>query len=264
MVHGNDYANNDLVAFSEDLLLLQRLGWRVVPLDWVIQTLLKCAHYDLSRCVVLTCDDGVDFDYWDLDHPQHGPQKSFYNRLQDVQRHNVGMGFGQLELSAFVIASPMARQTICQKGLGGLNWMSEDWWASAQKSGLMRIQNHSWDHNHEMLEDYAVDQMKRGDFFQTNNSIRAEYQILKAKHYLDEFIQPHRTNAFAYPYGHVPTYLSDEWFPAHGVQAGIEMALGCGGEPVTAASSRWNMPRYVCGDHWKSPGDLERILRDLI
>jgi len=37
-----------------------------------------------------------------------------------------------------------------------------------------------------------------------------------------------------------------------------------GGEkgPVTQHSDLWNLPRYICGAHWKSPLELEAILEE--
>ena len=75
-VAGNEYAGNDHVAFAADLELIHALGLRIVPAQWLVDNLLGRAGHDLRRCVVLTCDDGSNFDYYDLDHPEHGSQRS--------------------------------------------------------------------------------------------------------------------------------------------------------------------------------------------
>ena len=73
-----------------------------------------------------------------------------------------------------------------------------------------------------------------------------------------------RTTLFCYPFGHVNDYLRLEYFPlvdnAHGMQA----AFGDGAAPVTADSERWNLPRYICGWHWKSPEQLQKILSEAL
>src|SRR6185312_11590224 len=82
-IAGNDYANNDHVAFAADLRLITDLGLRIVPLHWVVDQLLGTADRDLSRCVALSCDDGSDFDFFDLVYPTHGPQRSLFNCMTD-------------------------------------------------------------------------------------------------------------------------------------------------------------------------------------
>lgn len=265
-VHGHGYDSNDLVAFGEDLSLLLRLRYRVVPLATVLGALLGQEATELSNCVVLSCDDGVDLDYRDRVHPVYGPQRSLFQRLLDFcQQHGRdALGDGPL-LHAFVIASPRARALMQQFCLGGQPWMQEDWWAAAQSSGLMSIHNHSWDHQHEVLrhDDPDAPPERYGHFRDIDDGVRAHAQVTRAQEYLAARLPDRAERFFAYPYGHVAPYLRDEWFPANGQRVGIAGALACGGEPVTRATSRWEMPRYVCGAHWKSPAELERLLNDL-
>ena len=68
---GNDYATDDHIALAEDLRTIYRRGYRVVPLDWIVEALLG-DRGPLERCVALTCDDGVDLDWVDADHPTYG------------------------------------------------------------------------------------------------------------------------------------------------------------------------------------------------
>ena len=51
-IAGNDYADNDHVAFAADLRLIDDLGLRIVPAHWVVDQLLGTTNRDLSRCVV--------------------------------------------------------------------------------------------------------------------------------------------------------------------------------------------------------------------
>jgi hypothetical protein len=68
---------------------------------------------------------------------------------------------------------------------------------------------------------------------------------------------------FAYPYGDAADFLADEWLPARGDALGMPAAFAAShGEPVSAGVSRWRIPRYVFGDHWKTPEELAALLRD--
>jgi hypothetical protein len=147
-IAGNEYATNDHVAFAADLRLIDDLGLRIVPLHWVVDQVIGAADRDLTGCVALTCDDGSAFDFHDLDHPTHGPQRSLFNCLQDFIAERGAQAQPDLHLTSFVIASPEARERMDQACLAGLGWMGEDWWREANESGLMAIENHSWDHNH--------------------------------------------------------------------------------------------------------------------
>ena len=65
---------------------------------------------------------------------------------------------------------------------------------------------------------------------------------------------------FCYPFSHVAEYLRTDYFPNGIGQHGMLVAMGDGAEPVTESSDRWNLPRYICGWHWKSPDALRGIL----
>ncbi|HET6546573.1 MAG TPA: hypothetical protein VFG55_07505, partial [Rhodanobacteraceae bacterium] len=147
-IAGNDYANNDHVAFAADLRLIDDFGLRIVPLQRVVDVLLGQDDGDLSGCVALSCDDGSCFDYYDLDHPVHGRQRSLFNAMIDFRRERGMAAQCDLHLTSFVIASPEARQCIDRACLVGRGWMNDGWWRAAQASGLIAIENHSWDHNH--------------------------------------------------------------------------------------------------------------------
>ncbi|MDN5924391.1 MAG: hypothetical protein L0H70_05265, partial [Xanthomonadales bacterium] len=78
-ITGNNYANNDHVAFAADLRLIDALGLRIVPVHWLVQQIRGEAQRDLRHCVALTCDDGSNFDFYDIEHPQFGHQRSLFN-----------------------------------------------------------------------------------------------------------------------------------------------------------------------------------------
>jgi hypothetical protein len=259
-IAGNEYNGNDHVAFAADLRLIDDLGLRIVPLHWVVDQVLGRADRDLTDCVALTCDDGSDFDFRDLEHPEHGLQRSLFHCLQDFIAERGAERQPDLHLSAFVIASPQARERMDQTCLAGLDWMGEDWWRAAGDSGLMAIENHSWDHNHPCLDSPGIDGMPRGSFLDVNNHVRAEAEIAAASRFINARIAPRRTSIFCYPFSHVPDYLRLDYLPNFGHEHGMLAGMGDGAEPVTENSDRWNLPRYICGWHWKSPEALREIL----
>ncbi len=261
-IRGTDYADNDLVAFGEDLERLTAAGWRIVPLSWITDQLLGRSARDLGRCVALTCDDGTALDFVDLVHPTAGPQRSLYSRLQAFRARRGAAAQPDLHLTAFVIASPRARRAIDAKSILGRNWMHDDWWAEASASGLMAIENHSWDHNHPDCDWAGIDDMPRGHFGAVDNAIRAAYEIELAADYIDARVPGARPRQFCYPFGHVPPYVRDVWLPAHADRLGIDGAWADGGRPVEATSHRFELPRYICGWHWTTPAELDRLLAD--
>ena len=261
-IAGNDYLGNDHVAFASDLALIQRLGLRIVPLWQVVENLLGLADHEMTNAVALTCDDGSAFDYFDLDYLDHGRQRSFFHALMDFRRENGRAAQPGLHLTSFVIADAFAREEMDKKCLSGLGWMKDTWWRSAQASGLMAIENHGWDHNHPCLPSPGPHGLVRGDFHAVVTEDQAEFEITQAQQWLGEFMAPHKPSLFCYPFGHVNDFLRTDWLPRRGPEIGVTSAFGDGAQPVTRETDRWNVPRYVCGWHWKSPGELESILRD--
>jgi peptidoglycan/xylan/chitin deacetylase (PgdA/CDA1 family) len=258
-VDGNDYTSNDHIAFAADLRAIQAAGLRIVPLAYVVDQLLGIRERDLSRCIALTCDDGTDYDYFDLDYPPHGVQRSFFNSMLDFRREFGGAAQPKLHLTSFVIAAPTAREELDAQCLHGRGAMRDTWWRSAATSGLMAIENHSWDHNHPKLTTPGPHGMTRGSFMEVNNRARAEDEIAMATRYINRRLLPIKTTLFCYPFSHVPAYLREDYFPRHKEEHGMLAALADGAQPVTADSDRWCLPRYICGHHWKSPEELVRI-----
>lgn len=263
-IAGNDYATNDHVAFAADLRLIDDMGLRVVPVHWLVDQLLGAADRDLARCVALTCDDGSDFDYFDLDHPSHGPQRSLHNCMTDFMFERGTNAQPDLHLTSFVIASPEGREQIDRTCLVGRGWMSERWWRPALKSGRIAIENHSWDHNHAAIALPGLAGMQRGSFSIVDNRERADAEIAAAARYIDAVASPYRTTLFCYPYSQTNDYLRTEYFPQYANVHNMRAAFGDGAVPVTRASDRWNLPRHICGWHWKSPDQLRAILQDAL
>lgn len=259
-ISGNEYASNDLLAFAADLRLIDDLGLRIVPLHWVVEQLLGEAKRDLSGCVALTCDDGSDFDFRDLDHPTHGPQRGLLGCMRDFIAERGADAQPNLHITSFVIASPQARDDMDRACLAGKGWMDDAWWIVAQQSGLISIENHSWDHNHTAVTAPGIDGMPRGSFMDVDSHARASAEIAAAARFIDERIAPQQTRLFCYPFSHVPAYLHDEYLPNFQHEHGMVAAMGDGAQPVDENSDRWNLPRYICGWHWKSPNELRSIL----
>ena len=260
-VVGNDYTGNDHVAFAADLLLIDALGLRVVPLQRVVDRVVGRHDDDLHGCVALTCDDGTDLDWRDVDWPGHGMQRSFANILRDFRDVRGIDAQPDLHLTSFLIADPDARARMDRECIFGQDWMREDWWRPAEASGLLGFGNHSWDHNHPCLPSPGPHGLVRGEFLAVADDDKAEFEIARAQDYLAARLAfPPRV--FCYPFGHIPPFLHDDWLPRRGVQIGLDAAVGDGAQPVTMDSDRWNLPRYICGWHWKSPDELRAILRE--
>ena len=71
---------------------------------------------------------------------------------------------------------------------------------------------------------------------------------------------PHRASLLAYPYGRYSEYLAREYLPRFADEHRVRAAFATAPEPVTPASDRWALPRYVCGHHWQAPEELRRVL----
>ena len=264
-VSGPDYAQNDQVALAADLAMLHREGWRVVPLRWVVEQRLGLAQRDLARCVALSCDDGTDLDWRGVDWPGIGHQPGLCSVLLAFLREHGNKAQPDLHLSCFVIASPDARARMDVACLHGRSWIGEDWWLAAQRSGLLSIECHSWDHNHACLVDAGLNDrglagMPRGDFFAIDDAQRARFEIDQALDYINARLTPSRCRLFCYPYGHVAPYLRDEYLPINAQRLGLLGAFGDAIGPVTMDSPLWNLPRYICGPHWSSPQQLLTLL----
>lgn len=260
-VAGREYSGNDHVAFAADLALIARLGLRIVSVQQIVDALLGRSAHDLSSCVALTCDDGTDLDYFDLDWPGYGCQRSFFNILLDFRRKHGRTAQPTLHLTSFVIADPAARAAMDRACLFERDWMGGRWWRAAQASGLVAISNHSWDHNHPCLPGPGPHGLVRGNFHAVTDEYQAEVEIAQAQESLS-YVLGRAPTLFCYPFGHVAEFLRSDWLPRRGPEIGLEAAFGDGAVPVTRDSDRWNLPRYICGWHWKTPDELEAILRD--
>jgi len=251
---GDDPAHNDHVALYEDVRALVRAGREFVSLDCLTEWLDGGrADVRMARAVVLTFDDGCDFDVRDLEYPGHGLQRSFEGILRDLL---VEPGAPQaMHATAFVIASRQARHTIDASSLFGRGWISDDWWHATDAGGLIAIESHGWDHNH---PDLAGE--RRGAFHTVDTHEQCLRQVVGAAGAI-EAITGRWPRYFAYPFGESSDYIREQFFPQYREVHGCRAAFGTEPGPVRRASDRWNLPRFVCGRDWTSSQELVDLLR---
>ena len=263
-IEGDSYLGNDHVAFREDLRLLTALGWRIVPAMDIAQLLTVPVSVWPEKIVAITFDDGTNFDYEDLPHPSAGMQRGMLNIMRDFTVENPGAQ-PTMHATAFVIASPDARETMDRTCILGRGWMSDQWWLSAVASGFFHIANHSWDHCHDSLPKIAQRNQLKGTFVGVDTRGDADAQIKVAAEVINQIAPNPGVGLFAFPYGHANPYLLEEYFPQQAKAGGgqfVRAAFSTEPAPVSRDTNRWWIPRYVCGHHWKSTDELKAILRD--
>jgi len=255
----NSYAGNDHMALASDLETIYESGYRVIPLSRVVdwhQGLLGDA--DMSRTVAITLDDGAWFDFYDLDHPTCGVQRSMINILRDFQeRRNAN---GAVHATSFVISSPEARSSLDKSCMIGKDWWGDQWWQEASSSGLMDIESHSWDHVHTELDQIAQRDQIKGDFSLVDNFEDSEIQFTQSSEYIASVLEGKRPSLFAYPYGQASDYAVNEYLPDYQSRHGYRAAFTTGSKPVSRSDNRWLLPRFVFGHDWKDPQGLIEIL----
>ncbi len=266
-ISGNDYARNDHVALAADLELLHRMGATISSLADVGRSIrLKVSDVPTRLNVALSFDDGPVFDFADFVHPEHGPQRSFLNIMRDFRTAHGVRALSGLHATSFVIASPEARRAMERSSDCGYttipDWLSDDWWPEAVASGLMDIGNHSWDHVHHAPERIVAKSEQRDDFSLITDFDDAQAEIRAASDFIARRVgAPPRV--FAFPFGHANEYLVKDYLPRYAAGYGLEAAFGTGGV-ASEGDSVWSIPRIVCGAHWHSPEELERLLREAV
>lgn len=258
-ISGNTYATNDHVALASDLETLYRLRARIVPLDQIARTVREgCVDEAGELLVGLSFDDGPVFDVEDFEHPRFGPQRSFLGILRDFAARTGHY----VHATSFVIASPEARRAMERApdcGFPSLpGWLGEHWWKQAADSSTLAIGNHSWDHVHHAPEQIAVDLPMRDDFALVDRHVAAEAEIRRAADYINARVGG-SCRLFAFPFGHTNEFLVNSYLPKCRREHGMVAAFSTGAEAVTIGTSVWNIPRAVCGHHWRSPAEMEAL-----
>jgi len=259
-IFGNEYDSNDHIALAEDLRTIARLGLRIISAAEIVDVLLgEAPRARLDSAVALTFDDGSYFDWYDMEHPIYGPQRGFAGILRSFAvktgRH--------VHATSFVIVSPEAREVLDVTCMAGRHWWRDEWWREAALEGVIAIENHSWDHNHATLPRTVQREQNKGSFEAIDSYVDADAEIRAAADWLDTHLAPYRSTLFAYPYGEWNDYLVRDYLPHHAHEHRLRAAFTGEPHPVEANSDRWLLPRYICGHHWKTPGDLERLLREM-
>lgn len=260
MISGMSYNTNDHVALPRDLAVCRRLGFQCVrALDLV--KALREGQFDTlpDRCVAITLDDGAVFDAVRTDFPPFGPQIPMEAILADTRRGFLGWKWGRPAFTAtsFVIADAAARTEIATS-MGNPAWMQEGWWATAQRRGLLDIGTHSWNHVHPAVSEMQANRQFIEAFHLIRSREMAERQIGDAIRRVRARTNSEAARLFAYPYGQYNGYLIEEYLPC---QEEAIAAFTIEGAPVTAQTNLWTIPRFAFNHHWKSPEDLEHLLR---
>jgi peptidoglycan/xylan/chitin deacetylase (PgdA/CDA1 family) len=262
-VMGNDYETNDHIALYADLRTIHTEGYKIVPLIWLVDWFLGVRDH-LDKSIAITFDDGCDLDWIDFNHSKHGFTRSFRAILEEF---NVKAGNEQphLQASSFVIGSPTARRQIDDKSYGGSGILNDDWWKSAEESGILKIYNHGWDHNYPFIERTCQKNNLRGRFNNIDTYKECQDEVQKAAEYIGQKIYPLWPDLFAYPYGESSDYIKEIYFPQFMQQHKTVAAFGASGGYLTKDSLRWDLPRFVCSNlspfGWRSTAELKNILR---
>jgi hypothetical protein len=103
-------------------------------------------------------------------------------------------------------------------------------------------------------------EQRKGTFLGIDNAEDADAQVRAAADFIDARLPDRRTTLFAYPYGAASDYLADCYFPRHRQEHRVEAAFTDEPAIVTLDTDRWRVPRFVCGLHWRSAGELAAIL----
>lgn len=255
-VNGNAYENNDHVALASDLELLAELAIPIVPASLALGV-VDGSGAAPPIAAALTFDDGITLDAEDFLHPAHGNQRSLLGVLAD---HTARRGITACA-SSFVIASPDARAELDRKDFLSLGVWHDDWWAPATRSGILKIENHSWDHNHPTLSSTAAPAGTGGDFRAIADLEHCSRQVLDACDYI-RLRSGRSPELFAYPWGQASDFLRRDFLPVQGRAAGLLAAFSTQPGPVSRGADRWWLPRYVCGEHWRTSAQLRALLTD--
>lgn len=265
-IEGRDYASNDHVAMERDLQKLKEAGYQLLSVPFLVAALRNgtaAQQFAEKKLVCVTFDDGFLYDVEDMIHPELGLVPSFQTLLNHEDKIPGRFDNGPKAVS-FVIASDQARHDLRFSSDPEGYWdLRSDWWLQATEGDSIAIGNHSWDHTHPEVDDVKQREGKKGSFLAVDNAADAFTQVIEAQRAIDQQTQGRALKVFCYPYGDVPSFLCDEYLPTEGAAAGLEAAFGTGGDLVRPNSNLWNLPRLVCGEHWREEGALLPLIESL-
>lgn len=260
-ISGPGYEQNDHTALEHDLHELARRDYSIVSLDKIADIAGSGSTGPLSgkKLVGISFDDGINLDYHDIERPETGRVESFHGILSRSERWIPMLGSGARG-TAFVIASPEAREILDDRCCGGTNLWNDDWWPECAGRGVIDIANHSWDHVHTELPDVRQEDGLKGSFHEITSFDDAEGQIFSAQQFIGQRTSGLNVGIFGYPYGHASRYLKHEYFPRNAERIGIKAAFSTAGHSVAPGCSVWDIPRFVCGCHWNSRSSFAELL----
>ena len=162
-------------------------------------------------------------------------------------------------MTAFVIASPEAHAVIDAYNHGGTRITRDDWWADAAADGLFELGCHSWDHCAVGIDPGRLHASRAGTFHGVETAAHADRQVRLASERIRAVAgDDGQARLFAYPYGEAAEFVLRSYLPTapHGLLAAFTAAA----QPVGASTSRWTIPRYVCGAHWSKPMEFAALI----
>ncbi len=246
-----DRRGADVYALAADLAWLAEHRVPVMGLDALLDPAVE-------HGVAITFDDGIRLDGEGYAHPRFGELPSMLDVLRLFKP-----SLPELVATSFVIASPAARDALAE-GLAadyGEDLMHSRWWRPAQRSGLIELGNHSFDHNHPLVPRTAQRDNARGGFLDIATEAEAEAEIAQASD-LIEAACGFRPRHFAYPYGDVSPFLRDDWLPRRGPAIGLTAAFTTEPRALAKDDHRWALPRFVSGRDWNDSEGLAALVKE--
>ncbi len=260
---GDNYTDDNHFAMEQDLRTLASMGYQILPTEQLIAVLSgKVCPSNIAnrKLACITFDDGKRWDFYDGVRSNGSKIKSFRRILTESQ-NAVPTHLNGARSLAFVIASPDARNELSQAFSEPPDYWTHDWWKKSAKEGIVGVANHSWDHVHDALKTVRQAENKKGSFFNIETYPDAHAQIAEAQTIIDKIAGKKRISVLGYPYGHAPSYLREEFLPTYGPSIGLKGAMSTAGRAVTNDTNIWDIPRFVCGHHWKTPTEFSELIR---
>ena len=289
------YGLNASLALATDLENAYAAGFRVVPVYWITQWALgeRDGSTLPDKIYGITFDDGPDLDWFDSTiGPSSCPNiRSSYGVLSDFKSRHPDLPWYSPFASVFVIASPAARQVMTSYNINVKGWpwkanSRDDWWYSAQNSGLMEIYNHSADHDHESIHGPIADNaigayIAVGGYVDLNwngignaagtgfmrigndpdgSTTSATLEVRNSAQYIYSKIGVW-PDLFAYPYGNASANLQ-AYFANHVPEHQTYAAYSTSGNYVYRGASRWYLGRFVYKANWSTPEMFMSILNN--
>ncbi|MCF6263621.1 MAG: polysaccharide deacetylase family protein [Xanthomonadales bacterium] len=260
-IRSNRYGENDHVSLKADLEDLHTHGKRLISLTTLVDWLLAGVDDgSLDDAVCITFDDGCKLEISDEIVPGYGLQTSFLSILKDFREQQSVDTPHQVRATTFVLADAAVREQMDRESLFGLGWMQADWWAAVKAEGIIDVQSHGWDHLHNMQPDVLGEKLPHARFVSVDSFAQCELQVFRAGQVIASGTDGVKPQYFAYPYGAASVYMRDTYLPENINRTGIRAAFSTQPAHVTLATSRWNIPRYVCGRDWQTPQQFAAIL----